>query len=178
MTNPLNEALEAGAAPRGIIYRQGTPADGTALLRVHQRAILKVGVAGYDPETARSWAHGLVAEGYGQCMAKGECFEVAVLDGSGQVVGFCSTMGNEVCSLHVNPDHMRQGIASSLLDRAQARMAEEGHARVCLQASLGAVPFYRRYGFNAVGECSRPSRGGVVVPVVEMEWYLQPGSWF
>ena len=128
--------------------RAGTPADGKALLRVHRRSILALGTIAYTKAEVRSWADGLVAEGYGEDMAdENVAFLVAVDDEQG-VVGFCSYKDNEVTGLYVDPAHARRGVGRSLLRRAEAAIAAEGHGSVDVAASLVAQSFYESEGYS------------------------------
>jgi putative acetyltransferase len=150
-----------------ITFRPGRPEDGAALLEVHRRAIELLAVRDYTPEVARSWAHGLTAEGYARSMRDGEVFEIAVF--GDRAVAFCGIKADEVCGLYVDPDCMRQGIASTLLDRALNRIAHAGHTGAKVTASLTAVPLYQKHGFRIVRESLRRTRGGLEMAVVDME---------
>lgn len=130
-----------------VSFRPGVPEDGLALLSIHTRAIAMVGVDDYGPEVARSWAHGLTAQGYGRVMKGGEVFEVAVIDG--MVIGFCSIKPGVICGLFVDPDFMRRGVATQLLSHALAWMKAQGCARVEIEATLTAVPFLSQARFPA-----------------------------
>jgi putative acetyltransferase len=151
-----------------IHYRPGTPEDGAAMLSIHTRAITLVAARDYGEEMARSWAHGLTAEGYAQSMAEGEIFEVAICDG--RVVGFCGYKNDEVCGLYVDPDFSRRGIASCLLAHAMQALHRQGHRRIIVDSSITAVPFYRQHGFRVVKERTRMTRGGMEVPTADLEW--------
>jgi ribosomal protein S18 acetylase RimI-like enzyme len=139
------------------------------MLSIHTRAITLVAVREYGEDMARSWAHGLTAEGYSRSMADGESFDVAVCDG--RVIGFCGYKNDEVCGLYVDPDFGRRGIASALLERAMRALQRNGHRRIMVDSSITAVPFYRRHGFCVVTERTRMTRGGMEVPTADMEWH-------
>jgi len=152
-----------------VTYRAGVPEDGAAMLSIHLRAIMLVAVRDYGEDMARSWAHGLTAEGYSRSMAGGEVFEVAV--SAGRVIGFCGYKDDEICGLYVDPDFARRGIASSLLEHALQVLRRQGHRRVIVDSSITALPFYRRHGFRVVMERRRMTRGGMEMPAVDMEWH-------
>jgi len=153
-------------------YRAGRPDAGHGLLTVHVRAVLEVAVRDYGEAIARSWVFGLTAEGYATSMADGEAFDIAML--GPRIAGFCGVKDGEICGLYVDPDHMRQGIASTLLDRAITRQRARGFPRSVLLASLTAVRFYERHGFYVVGERTKGTRGGLPMTVVNMERRLLP----
>jgi putative acetyltransferase len=153
-------------------YRAGCPEDGHDLLGVHVRAVLEVAICDYGEDVARSWVSGLTPEGYAASMADGETFDIALL--GPRVVGFCGVKGDEIAGLFVDPDHMRQGIASTLLDRALARQRASGFPRCILSASLTAFRFYESRGFSVIRERAKGTRGGLDMAVVDMERQLAP----
>jgi putative acetyltransferase len=156
-------------AMAAVTYRAGMPEDGAAMLSIHTRAIELVAVREYGEVMARSWSHGLTAEGYARSMADGEIFEVAVCEG--RVIGFCGYKDGEVCGLYVDPDFGRRGVASSLLAHALQALQRQGHRRVFVDSSITAVPFYRRHGFRVISERTRMTRGGIEIPTADLEWH-------
>lgn len=67
-----------------------------------------------------------------------------------EIVGYVTWRdGHFVTALYVSLDHQGQGIGRRLMDAMIERVTEP---RVRLRASINAVDFYRRYGFQAEGE--------------------------
>lgn len=152
-----------------MLFRLGTPDDAAAIMRVHRESILELGTKSYSLAEAESWAAGLVAERYVTAMAEGgETFLVAEGDGAG-VVAFCSYKEDEVCGLYVAPSAARSGVGSALLRRAEAAIAAAGHRRVRIGASLSGEAFYARHGYGVVLRRGWKTRGGLTIPVVDME---------
>lgn len=149
--------------------RAGTPADGKALLRVHRRAILAQRTAAYTDAEVRSWAAGLVADGYGEAMTDGGAAFLVAVDEEQRVVGFCSYKDNEVTGLYVDPAWSRRGVGRSLLRQAQAAIAAAGHDTVAVTASLIAQTFYESEGYKCVLRKTWKTRGGLVIDVPDME---------
>lgn len=149
-----------------IDYRWMRPEDGEALARLHRRAILLVGVRAYSPEIARSWAFGLRPDGYAEAATRGEAIEIAEMFGA--PVGFCATKADEIKGLYVDPGFMRLGVASSLMLRALARLAAEGHGEARVMAALSGVDFYEAMGFRTARGRLHPTRGGLGMPMLEM----------
>jgi ribosomal-protein-alanine N-acetyltransferase len=57
-----------------------------------------------------------------------------------------------VMTLAVDPDHRREGIATSLLDAVIERAGEDANYTLEVRVSnTGAIALYERYGFRAVG---------------------------
>ncbi len=55
-------------------------------------------------------------------------------------------------------------------------MRAAGHARARVTAALSGVGFYESVGFRPVRGVRHPTRGGMVVPVLEMVRELGPAS--
>ncbi len=157
----------------GYRLRRGTPNDGDALLRVHQRAILTLGRRIYSDAQLESWASGNTAERYGAAMIEEEeIFEVAVNRKAG-VVAFCSRKDHEVRGLYVDPDWARLGIGRLLLQRAEAAIKAMGHHRVSIGASLVGLPFYESQGYRVLRHRHWKTGGGLFIPAAEMEKQLR-----
>ena len=152
--------------PADPIYRPITPADGEAILRIHRRAVLLDAVRAYSPAMVRSWADGMNPDYAGRAEAAGSAIEVAELHGA--VVGFCDVRGDEIQGLFVDPGFTRRGIASGLAERAFDRMRAAGHHQARVVAALSGVGFYEAVGFRPVRGIRHATRGGLVIPVLEM----------
>ena len=88
------------------------------------------------------------------------------------VLGFSSDYiingGLHGTSAYVRPVAARQGVGSRLLALAESFGKARGSSSVEIEASLGAVEFYRRHGFVEIsrGEVALPS--GFRMPCVLM----------
>jgi ribosomal protein S18 acetylase RimI-like enzyme len=149
-----------------------TAADGAALVRLHRRAILLVGVRAYSPVMAHSWAAGLVPEAYLEAQQAGQAIEVAELFGA--VVGFCGMKDDEILGLYVDPGFSGHGVGRALAERAFDRISEAGHDQVRVIAALSGVGFYEAMGFRPRRGLRHATRGGLAMPVLEMLRDLDP----
>jgi putative acetyltransferase len=150
-------------------FRSGTPDDAAEIMRVHRTAILSLGLATYGLAEVESWATGLVPEGYVKAMTEGgETFIVAAAADDG-LAGFRSFKDDEVKGLYVAPACARRGVGGALLRQAEAAIAAAGHRRIRLDAALSGQAFYERHGYRVTERHSRKTRGGLVIPVVDME---------
>jgi ribosomal protein S18 acetylase RimI-like enzyme len=73
---------------------------------------------------------------------------VATVDG--EVAGFVMVVGDEVEQVYVSARHRGSGIAGTLLDEAERRVAAGGHATAWLAVAPGnarARRFYERQGW-------------------------------
>ena len=77
-------------------------------------------------------------------------------DGRGRILGFATVVriegGLELEDLFVDPDAMRQGVASRLVLDAIAQAARDGLARIEVTANNHAAEFYASAGFVRVGD--------------------------
>jgi putative acetyltransferase len=160
--------------PPAIIVRAATPADATAILRVHRESILNLGLETYSHAEVESWAAGLVPERYVEAMTDGgETFFVAVAP-DGEIAGFCAFKGDEVKGLYVAPQWARRGVGSALLRQAEVTIAAGGHGLIRIVASLAGAAFYEHHGYRVLERRDWKSRGGLVSAALAMEKALPP----
>jgi GNAT superfamily N-acetyltransferase len=129
------------------MIRVGTPADLAALADIYRRASLS------NPgDRDRLLAHPehLVLEPEG--LAEGRTH---VAEEGGSVVGFATWAetdgGMELEDLFVDPNWMRRGIATALVDRVCDVLRIQGADTLEVTASPDALGFYRSVGFIDVG---------------------------
>lgn len=151
-----------------ISFRNGLADDGNALLGIHRAAIRQLALNCYTQAVIESWVHGLTAEGYGQQMQEGEHFEIA--ERQGEIVGFCASWENEITGLFVHPKAARQKIGSELLTRAVACLRVRSTLPLRLEASLNSELFYQSQGWKTKRQLMKPTRGGLEMTVLEMEF--------
>jgi GNAT superfamily N-acetyltransferase len=84
------------------------------------------------------------------------------VDGSGHMLGFATTLVagdvDELEDLFVDPDWMRNGIASDLIADVARRARDRGATRIEVTANEHAFPFYLHAGFVQEGEAD--TQGG------------------
>lgn len=74
-------------------------------------------------------------------------FDVWVAEEGKALLGYIAFRGGFVQHLFLDPDHLRQGVGTALLDLAKAEYAELG--LWTFQANSRARAFYERHGFTA-----------------------------
>lgn len=143
------------------IIRLATSADAEAICRVHQRAIRLTCGEAYSPAVVIPWAEGRRPEMYLQTMREETMY---VAEREGQVVGFCCALGNEVRGLYVDPETGR-GTGSLLLRQAETVVLAGHPTEVRVTATLNAVPFYERQGYQRLHPATvrRPQRAPLAV---------------
>lgn len=91
---------------------------------------------------------------------------VTVACRGGQVAGFLALRGDEIAALYVAGDARGQGGGGRLIEDAKA--GTERLALWTFRANAGAVAFYERHGFRAVGGTEGDNEEGL--PDVRMVW--------
>ena len=141
--------------------------DADKIHRVHMRAIRILGRSAYSKREVESWAYGQTDSFYKDAIENLDHFEVAE-DTKRSIVAFAATRRNEVCLLYTDPDWVRRGVGSTLLQRAERHLFDSGHETIWVQSSLNAQSFYAGNDY-AVGEVvDYKSRGGIVVKAINM----------
>ncbi len=146
-------------------FRRATESDIDGIADAHRDSIVQLGSQYYVPAIVTEWA-GVVNRGlYLEAMARGEIFFIATgaVAGHRLVLGFSSdyVIGGTThgTSTYVRPVAARRRVGSRLLAMAEAFGRARGATAVEIQASLGAVEFYKRHGFveTARGDVALPS---------------------
>ncbi|UHS59999.1 GNAT family N-acetyltransferase [Agrobacterium vaccinii] len=115
----------------------------------------------YSPIEIRAWLMGRHPQGYWQGALAGEDYWIA--DYEGAPIGFASKRQDELLSLFVAPAWQRSGVGSLLLGYKD-RLAEIWH----LKATLNAVGFYQRFGFQNITTAYQEKRS-VRIPYIQMQ---------
>lgn len=156
---------------QSIFLRRATPEDAESVRLVHTASIRSEASEEYSPEALQAWVGAFNLDSFPENIQRMD-FWVAELP-DGRVAGFLAMdlFGRELDSLYVAPWGKGMGLGSYLLGYGEelARMA--GLADLWLDASLNAVSFYARYGWEEIGRHARV-RKGVEIPVMRMEKIL------
>jgi N-acetylglutamate synthase-like GNAT family acetyltransferase len=88
----------------------------------------------------------------------------------GKVTGYAAynPKSQELLAAYVDPDYVRQGAATSLVEAIFSDARGRGLESLWLDASLTAVPFYKAAGFKPVKETTH-SFSGVPLECLRME---------
>jgi len=153
--------------------RPATLADAEALCAVHKAAVRALCVGVYTTEEIEAWLREREPQGFRRAMTDGgETMLVAECEGA--IAGFASIKDATLFGLYVDPTRGR-GAGRLLLESAEDLVRRSGAAVLSLQATLNAVPFYRKHGFMRQDR-SVVRRGGRALAVLDMIKALQPSS--
>ena len=156
-----------------FIIRPAGLADAEAMYALHKEAVRRLCLGAYTAEEIEAWLRDREPAGFRHAMTDGnETMLVAERDGV--VVGFASIKGTVLFGLYVDPTKGR-GAGRPLLAAAEDEVRRRGATVLSLQATLNAVPFYRKHGFMRQ-ERSVVRRGGRDLAVLDMIKALQPSS--
>jgi GNAT superfamily N-acetyltransferase len=141
--------------PTDIAIRTAVVDDVAKLTRVFVRSSLS-----NDGDRDLILAHAEVWLVYDDEHVRAGHTRVALVDGA--IVGFATLLPGDVGELEdlfVDPDWMRRGIATALIDDAAARARSWPVPRIEVTANEHALAFYESAGFVAVGRERLPSGG-------------------
>lgn len=170
VTNGTNDTTD-------LTVRPARAADAERVCAVHGAAIRELGSQAYSPRQVAAWDHDRSPADYA---VDGDVpFLVAERD---EVVGFGELQPDpgdylralpddygEVRAVYVHPDAARSGVGTRLLRALETRAREHDRAGLGLWASLNAVGFYERRGYEPVAERTHEfGDSGVTGTVVEM----------
>lgn len=179
----MNAGPEGPAAMHESIpdpdLRRATEDDVDAMADAHRDSINELGPQHYALDIVHEWAGVVRPELYLQAIGRGEVFFIATGPVAGRtvVLGFSSDYvidgGRHGTSAYVRRVAARQGVGTRLLALAEAFGRARGASSVEIEASLGAVEFYKRHGFVEIerGDVALPS--GFRMPCVFMRKELR-----
>lgn len=158
-----------------VQIREGVPEDQDAITEVHVASVQGVKESAYDDEELEVWESGAATTSYSIDDPE-TVFLVAEHDG--EIVGFAQASIDEaeLDKLYVDPAYQHRGVATSLSEELDQRLWSHGVGSVSVEASVNAVPFYERVGYERVGTHQKPitlEGTSVEMKMVEMEKELQ-----
>ena len=130
-----------------VAVRVAEPLDGSTVAAIYRRASLSN--AGDRPQLL---ANPEVLELSSAALLEGR---TRVATTNGRVVGFVTTAtageAVELEDLFVDPDWLRRGVATELIQRVVADARADGRGYLAVTANPHALAFYRRVGFVVEG---------------------------
>ncbi len=152
---------------RAVRLRVGRADEADRLWVLRTRCVREVCSTAYPPEVIAPWSGSPPPQHYRALLAGGG--GVIAEDAEGALLGYgvIDLAGNEIDALFVDPDCGGRGIGLTLMQAMEA-LADPARPLV-LSASLNAVPFYQRCGFEALREESYPHPSGVALASVRMQ---------
>ena len=132
-----------------MIIRKAVIDDAMMMKELHDRAVMELCRNDYTTDQLEGWVNKSPPEKYLWRIGTQQIF-IAEIDGKmlGYVRWYPKT--NELCSICVEPEYARQGIATKLMEVAYRDAVKQNVETLWLDASLTAVPFYQSLGWDYV----------------------------
>jgi len=150
-----------------LSIRRARQEDCKSIGNVHSAAVSAIRTALYTAKEIQSWALPKKPESYEESIRSKE-FYVAEEDGI--IMGF-AVLNQEIAeveAVYVSPVAGRRGIGLELLRKLEQRASTLGLDVLRLNASLNAVPFYRKAGYAGREESKYRLSTGVEIACVPM----------
>ena len=145
----------------------------------HRDSILRLGAQHYPAGIVNEWAGAVNPALYLDAMEGGEVFFIATgkVAGDPIVLGFASdyVISGSIhgASAYVRPVAARQRVGSRLLGLAESFGRSRGATEIHIEASLGAVDFYKHHGFVEETRGCVTLQSGAQMPCVFMRKVLR-----
>jgi putative acetyltransferase len=146
--------------------RPAVLADCEGIAQAHMASIWSLGAMFYDREILNDWGARRTGEPYSRSMENGVYFFVAVelrQPDDERIVGFSSyalDKGKHRTAVYVVGDVARCGVGTALLTVAVDVARRRGAKEINIDASLGAVAFYKANGFEELGNGEHTTQRG------------------
>lgn len=157
-----------------FVIRAARPEDANILAEVHVDSIRTLGAVAYSAELVEEWGAPRTGERYLKGMESGQRWFLAVQfisDGSERALGlsvYSVQAGQHRIAVYVRGEAARRGIGTALFFAAETAARERGGLEIDIDASLGAVPFYKTLGFDELGLGQHQLSTGGWMPAVFM----------
>lgn len=141
-----------------FVVRPYQQSDGPALLALFRDTIRRVNARDYSPEQVAAWASDEI-DAAAWC-GRFERRFVLVAEAAGRPVGFAELEpSGHIDRVYVSADHQRRGIGRRLLGGLIDEGRRGGLARLFVEASITARPFFESEGFVVLAPETVTCRG-------------------
>jgi putative acetyltransferase len=157
-----------------ILVRQAVQEDSEAIGCVYVTAIRELAITHYTAEQVEAWAESRRPE-YSQQMLEAGRIHVAECEGKVAGYGIIELETKQVQAVYVSPDHARKGVGTAVLQALEQAAVQAGIDTLRLTASLNAVGFYQKAGYQEVERTAHTLADGATrIPCVVMQKRLVP----
>jgi putative acetyltransferase len=133
---------------RRLALRPFLPTDAPLLAAIFAASVERLTGDDYDAGQQAAWASLANDEAAFAARLAGQLTLIATMDGA--PVAFASLRGNDhIDMLYVHPAVARQGVATSLVDALEKLARARGAAKLTVDASDTAKPFFDKLGYAA-----------------------------
>ena len=150
-----------------LTIRKAQQEDSQSIRSVHTAAVSGIRTDLYTPEEIEAWAVPKTLESYWESIRTKEFF---VAEDDRIIIGFgvLNPESAEVEAVYVSPEAGGRGIGRELLRKLEQTARVRGLGVLRLNASLNAVPFYKKAGYVAQEQSKYRLSTGVEIACVPM----------
>lgn len=131
----------------GMNIREANIEDAADLIKLHTRSVLALCRDDYPLDKLQYWVSNSTLGKYQERLRKHVAF---IAECDNRIIGYVrwNPETNELCSIFVDPEYVRQGVATALMQVVIQDAKSKGVEEMWLYASLTAVPFYQAIGWQ------------------------------
>ena len=155
-----------------LTIRRAELNDRDAIISVHIASVRAIR-SHYTSEELESWAKPKEPQSYDDAIRTKQCYVASV---NNVIVGFgvLNQLRSEIEAVYVSPDGKGQGTGMKIISALEKKALELGLRKLTLNASLNAVDFYKRAGFEALEEGKYRLNSGLEIRCMPMVKTIQP----
>ena len=128
-----------------LVIRKAERQDAIAAWDIRNAAILAHCTGYYHGEQLATWTDGEITDHFIESVA--EHWYVVTVSDTVVATGMLDCVTGQVDAIFVRPDRMGLGVGRAMLAHLECLAVESGLARLTLDSTLNAAPFYRKCGF-------------------------------
>jgi N-acetylglutamate synthase-like GNAT family acetyltransferase len=150
-----------------ISVRRARIEDARSIAQVHVASVEGISTSLYTAEEIESWSRPRTIANYEELI---RTREFLVAEAQNGIVGFgvLNRSSSVIEAVYVAPVASGRGIGMELMRELEARAASLGLKQLQLNASLNAVPFYRKAGYSGDAQQKYKLQTGVEIACVPM----------
>ena len=150
-----------------VLLRKALESDAGQIRALHTESIRHFCSASYTPQQIEEWVGFLAVERYVGAM---KILEFVVVEADGKLQGFCilNLQTGELHAIYLLPSATGHGLGRELMKWAETTARKHGWKELVLQATLNAVPFYQKCGFQSECTTNQPLPSGMPRACVKM----------
>ena len=158
-----------------IAIREYRAADIPIVAQLYYDTVIHVNAGDYTPEQIEAWSPGVWPDSFWRERFQ-RAHKVFIAEIEDEVAGFSEFHADgHVDTFYVHYRRQGEGIGTALMTAIEAEAARTGAAKLYLEASITARPFFAKMGFEIVGEEVKEYRGAVFQQAL-MEKRMAPAS--
>lgn len=146
-------------------FRPATSSDLSSIVDINLRSIFETCSSHYTESDLKQWIGDRSEKNFEKSLSGNQLF---VVEDEKRITGFLDVVPGEVLAVYVYPEEERKGYGRKLLLEGIQRAKKENE-EVVVFASLNAVSFYEKYGFEK-GEEVKHSRNDIDLPLIKMTY--------